>query len=117
MGLFDDAFAVGQSTLRHYFSQDVTVNEPGQSASTEKAAVYAATAEDADGEMGRRSRVVTRDIYLYDRSSLRHDATITIDGTTWAVDRILDTTAQGVRARLRRTSVTEGGHQQWRGRP
>lgn len=117
MSKFGDMAAGARGAHAHYFADAVLLNEPGSAAVTVDAVVGKVRTETQTDEHGRQQRVSFRDLRFVTLTSVRHDATVTIEGVQWSIDEFLSRTASGLRVRLQRTVTHEVSRTNYRGKP
>ena len=115
MTIFSDLAASARSAHAAYFGSTVTLAEPGSDARTVPAVLGKVQVETRH-EDGREVRVSVRQCRFTSLATVRHDAIVTISGTTWTIDQHGDRQGSGFTATLRRTVAHEVNRQGYRGK-
>ena len=115
MSIFSQMAAGARANHGHYFGDSVTLAEPGSAARTVDAVLGAVQIETRPAD-GRELRIACRSCRFLGATSVRHDATVTIDGVIWSIDEFIDKQASRLTVKLKRTAAHEVARTGYRGK-
>jgi hypothetical protein len=113
---FEAMAAASRSAHEVYFARDVKLDEPGQAQVITKAVVGKSRAITRVDDDGRRRREIVRMCRFTQRTSVRHDAFVTIDGEQWSINEVFDRVGSGLQVELQRIRAHQVSRTGYRGK-